>query len=182
MNELVYGAVTDYLVFIPRERALELTAVREALESAKTWGEFRRRISPEDYEHALSWYEDLLSFEAFCQEEGLDHPSRRDEAWAQYTQLSIGVRPPVDEDAFKIDHIPPYYDGDYPEWPAASMYAWVPKQIQETLGRMHDTRLNGEFLTFDPGREHEVVAAFEAAGYVCVRDDRLTRRASGYLD
>jgi hypothetical protein len=176
---LVYGQVDDYLVFIPRQRAIELAAVHSALQSAKTWGEFRAQVMPRDYEDALTWYADALSFEDFCAEESIDL-ARRAEAWSRYQQLSIGERPPLDGDEFKREHIPPFFDGDYPEWPAGSMRVWVPEHIQLTIGQVKDSNLNGDFLTFSPRKEQRAVAAFEAAGYSCCRDDDLTRRASGW--
>ena len=178
-SQLIYGQVDDYLVFIPRQRAVELAAVHDALHSAKTWGEFRARVSRDDYQQALDWYEDALSFEDFCTEESIDM-TRREEAWSRYKQLSIGERPPLDDDEFSLDHIPWFFDGDYPEWPASTMLGWVPAHIRSTIGHVKDSTLNGNFLTFPPDREHEAVAAFEAASYSCCRDDELTRRASGH--
>jgi hypothetical protein len=60
------------------------------------------------------------------------------------------------------------------------MLRWVPAHIRSTLGHVRHTTLNGPFLTLPPSREQETVAAFEAAGYSCRRDDELTRHASGY--
>ena len=43
-----------------------------------------------------------------------------------------------------------------------------------------DSLLDGNCLTFPLEVEHDLVAAFEAAGYSCHRDDMLTGRASGW--
>lgn len=40
--------------------------------------------------------------------------------------------------------------------------------------------MSGDCLVFRPEDEEELVAAFVAHGYACVRHDALVRRASGY--
>jgi hypothetical protein len=179
--DVLYGQVEDYLVFVPRARAIELVALQAALSSSATWQDFRSHVSTQDYEQAMGYYEDALTFEDFAREEREAEPELGDaELRERYGQLRIGERPPIDQDAFSLDHIPWYGDGDYPEWPAQQMLKWVPESIRSTFGHTYDTVLNGPYLTFDPVQERDLLAAFESAGFRCVRDDALVRRASGY--
>lgn len=46
-QELVYGALADGLVLIPRETAERLTAAFHATHTATTWGEFKRLLPAE---------------------------------------------------------------------------------------------------------------------------------------
>ena len=48
--------------------------------------------------------------------------------------------------------------------------------------RVESLWIDGDFLALDVRRERSLVRAFERAGWRCVRDDRLVRQASGYLE
>lgn len=179
-GEVVYGEVDHYLVFIPRERAVELASIHQALWSSATWGEFRSRIPRHDYAQILEAVEHRISFEEFCKWElehrpGLSH----EEARRAYKELPIRDRRPEDDHRFSVDHIPFVYDGDWPDWPAQQMLYWVPEEIQREFGTLKASCFNGYFLTFDPAREREMAAAFETFGYHCIRDDPLAQEASG---
>jgi hypothetical protein len=55
-HDLVYAIhknAPDFLVFMPRKKAIELTMIWDALDSAKTWGEFRRKMPPEEYDEYM---------------------------------------------------------------------------------------------------------------------------------
>ncbi len=43
-KEIIYGERADQLIFIPKQRALELASIHEALNTSKTWGEFKSRV------------------------------------------------------------------------------------------------------------------------------------------
>ena len=150
-TDLVYGEVDKSLVFIPREQALELAAVWSALTTSSTWGEFRSRLPARRCE-------DLFRRLAECIDE-LPH----------------------DDDPFTMDDIPGVSDGDYPEWPAQEMLKWLPKEIvAAAYGKIETSRLNGLFLTLDPGHEPEIVEALRAAGSRCTKDQQLVLRACGF--
>jgi hypothetical protein len=181
LQEVVYGEIEDYLVFLRKSDAVELSACRQALRSSKTWGEFRTRISADAYSELMEFMDDAVDFLEFCWEALESDPDLTlDEVRSEYLKLPIGERLAEDEDAFSQEHVPWTYDGDWPRWPAQEMLRWVPKEIQERYGTVEDSVLNGEFLTFDPSDERRIVAAFKRSGYLCVRDNRLVERASGY--
>jgi hypothetical protein len=55
-HDLIYGIVKgspDFLLFIPRKEATDLADIWEALITAKTWGGFRAKMPPEDYEEYM---------------------------------------------------------------------------------------------------------------------------------
>lgn len=61
--ELVFGTIrggagTETLVFIPAERAQQLAAIHKAIGQAKTWGEFRLRISAEDWNELVRCFDE----------------------------------------------------------------------------------------------------------------------------
>jgi hypothetical protein len=86
---------------------------------------------------------------------------------------------PADDQDFDGEGMVSAHDWDWPPWTAQLMLNWVPDQIQDQFGDVGASRISGDALMFDPGEESELVAAFEGAGYTCVRDDRLVGRASG---
>jgi hypothetical protein len=62
------------------------------------------------------------------------------------------------------------------------MLDWVPTDIQRQYGERASSALNGDLLVLPTSGTSELVAAFERHGYICVRDDSLVRRASGYRE
>lgn len=82
-------------------------------------------------------------------------------------------------DPYDLDIVPGYADGDWPEWPKQLMLTWMPKPVIEQFGTAEASVFNGDFLSIDPKFEPEVVAALEAAGWSCVKDELLARAASG---
>jgi hypothetical protein len=179
-KNLVYGEAGGSLVFIPRRSALELANLRGALDTSKTWGELKSRISVERYEQIINPH-----FENFYDEMDMDVELTLEEAKAEFQSrktnkdLKIGERAPEDSDAFDSGFVYGLSDGDWPEWPAQEMVEWVPEEIQEQFGRVVATRLNGDYLEFDGSKEAEIVAAFKELGYLCERDDVLVCKASG---
>src|SRR5262245_41673282 len=90
---------------------------------------------------------------------------------------------------WELDSVPPtdafsgadlIGDGDYPGWPEQMMLDWVPDAIQKKYGSVTDSVHNGLFLHLEPALERDIVAAFAAAGYRCIRKDALVQLASGY--
>lgn len=150
-NQLVYGTPQDELLFIPRERAAQLAAINQALNTAATWGEFFRLL-PEAARAEL---------EEFFDEEGED-------------------RPP-DERPFDQDDVPGVADGDWPGWPAKEMLSWVPKDVQQRYGRVAESAISGECLELDTSHTAAIVTALEAHGYTCTRDDNLVALAAGHV-
>jgi hypothetical protein len=89
--------------------------------------------------------------------------------------------PPDPDDGFDPCQIG-VCDGDWPEWPEQKMMAWLPVEVWQEYGSVHDSRLNGQFLALDPSNVSELVEALARRGYVCRRDDVLVRAACGQAE
>ncbi len=180
-KHFVHGVARDVLVFIPREDALELAALRGALESP-TWGELKSRLSPEQFSEVfeVAGCDDLPSFEEFYADEREADPALSREAAAQaYRARSPDERQPEDDDPFDVGTIGRFCDGNWPAWPEQKMLRWLPQDIQLEFGTVVDSVHNGEFLVLDAARETEIVAALRQRGHRCTKDDDLVRRACG---
>lgn len=151
MTALVYGKVERSLVFIDRAHAIELAAIWRAIGSASTWGELRA-LMPEKRYAALV-----------------------------VARTEDGEEIPSDDAPFTGYDIPGVADGDYPEWPAQEMLMWVPQDILDrSFCQVKDSVFNGRFLILDPSRETEIVDAFQAVGFECVKDQALVSFAAGH--
>ena len=150
---IVIGTVeSDCLevVMIPQDEAESLARLHHAMDTAATWGEFKRLAPREHYEDALSRWRD----------------SNEEEE-------------PAPDQPFDAFDIPGRGDGDWPAWPAQDMLAWVPEEIQTRFGRSQASVLNGPWLSLRGEALDEIVAAMERLGYRCRRDDGLIARAHG---
>ena len=176
-SDMVCGTYHDNFILIPRTEALRLASIHDAIYSStgSTWGEFREKLSPKDWQDVLTRleYQTLAEYRA---EEGFETD---DEALDAYRSLPLGERMPIDSDKFESDWLPGLTDGDWPEWPAQEALRWVPRDIKQRFGKSVSSVINGPFLTLDPSRASEIVAAMEELGYACERDDALVAAASG---
>lgn len=181
-DQIVYGCVNDGLVFIPMTQAERLARIYAAMESARTWGEFRRMLPDGVYSEIIEiMTENGRGFDEFYSYWLDDHlDGTRDEAFREYQGLPFHERLPDERDPFDSADIPGLCDGDWPDWPAQEMLNWVPTVIQKTYGQRLDSMLNGPLLTFRTEDEKAIVEAFVELGYRCRRDDRFVRRACGY--
>jgi hypothetical protein len=182
-QDVVYGALNGNLVFIPKERADYLAAIHAALWSSSTWREVHDRMPAGAYDELLeiSGATELPGFEAYYEDERRSRPDlTRDEARTEYLALSTDERRPEPDDPFEAGDIGAICDGDWPGWTEQEMLAWVPKAIQKQYGHRNFSFVSGDCLVFRPEDEEELVAAFVAHGYACVRDDALVHRASGH--
>lgn len=153
-TELVYGNYRgDELVFIPKQQAVELAQLRQALESAATWGEFKQMAPAHLYQEVALMVSD------YDEEAG---------------QL------PQDADPFDADSIPGYGDRDWPTWAAQAMLEWVPQDVQDRFGSAAGTTLSGDYLYLPEEKADEIAQAMQEHGYPCVRDDDLVTSAEGY--
>ncbi|HYE76575.1 MAG TPA: hypothetical protein VEI97_01185 [bacterium] len=86
-GEIVYGEYMGSLLFLPVPLANQRIAIFEALNSAATWGEFRREVPEELWADIVATWEDE------------------------------GERVPAVQELFDPDLLPGYSAGDWPRWP-----------------------------------------------------------------
>lgn len=149
--EIVYGNRHGDLIFIPKDLAEDLATLHFALETSKTWGEFKANAPDQMYEEVIALVNDD------------DNPEVL----------------PQPEETFDSASIPGYADGDWPLWPRQYMLEWIPKDIQVRFSRILDSVLNGEYLQFDPENTQEIVELLEKHGYSCSEDLPLIESAHG---
>ncbi|SRR5579875_65316 len=183
-RDLVYGSSrsTTGLVFVPRRVASELATIWRALDSSKTWGEFRTSIGHRIYRRVLErgQFDGAYSFASFQAELKENNRNFTEEEAAQaYRELPVGDRLPLDDDPFEMYSIDGVADGDWPDWPEQLMLSWMPGEILDQYGKQESSVLNGPFAVLDEDHEDEIVAALRRRGYRCVRDDELIARCSG---
>jgi len=154
-KDLVYGPIDGYLVFMPRPVAERLIAVRGAINTSRTWGEFKQAMPAGSYQHVV---------------ELMREDSSDDEELPDYWE-------PDAEMGFDGEQIPGFADGDWPEWPAQEALEWVPAAIQRRFGVEAASVLSGDYLELALEQESAIVAAFVEHGYTCTRDDTLLLRA-----
>ena len=70
-------------------------------------------------------------------------------------------------------------DGDWPDWPEQEMMEWLPPEAVASYATVHQSVINGPFLSIDPTLLADVVEALESAGHTCRRDDALIAQACG---
>lgn len=154
-KDLVYAEIEDSLVFLRREHALELVALRKTLDRCSSWRELRSRVSKERYDELAE----------LCGHEDGD-PADADE----------------DDDDFGGSVEGLMADGDYPEWPAQEMLDWMPPSVLGSeYAAVDDSVHNGPYLYLDPEKEAEIVALLRAEGYQVTKDERLVNRTTGRL-
>ncbi len=153
-KDLVYAEIDESLVFIRREHALELVALRETLDRCSSWRELRSSVSKERHDELAE----------LCGHEESD-PADGDE----------------DDDDFPGSLEGLMADGDYPEWPAQEMLDWMPESVLDSeYASVDDSVHNGEYLLLDPEREAEILALLRAEGYQVTKDEALVSKAAGY--
>ena len=59
------------------------------------------------------------------------------------------------------------------------MIWWVPPKAVAPYAKLHQTVLDGPYLSIDPTHMAEVVEALKRAGHTCFRDDALVGQACG---
>jgi len=149
---LYFRPVGLSLVFAPPEIAEENDRIYRAITESKTWGEFRRRMPPQEYA--------ALTADSFSTdpEEIAEDPD---------------AAPPLDEEEFSSECVPGFCDGDYPRWIAGEQERYVSIDILQAFGKREYTVLNGPCWRIDQSRRGEVLAALQAEGHELVERDDL---------
>ena len=86
------------------------------------------------------------------------------------------------DDNFERARLPGFEDCDWPDWVEREMMLLLPAPVCRKFGVVHQSVLNGPFMSFDPKLEAEIVVALESTGFACRRDTPLILRACGSTD
>jgi hypothetical protein len=154
------------LVFTSPDRAIEIDYLRRAIESSKTWGEFRQRIGREEYvrlyKYVFFWPdEDDDLDEDMDEEEPEPTPDEDDDP----EDIDEEDQEPADDAAFSSGDVPGYFDGDYPPWLAAEMDCYVPTEILQRFATLESSALNGDFYNIDITQREGILKALAEVGF-----------------
>jgi hypothetical protein len=126
------------LVIAERERALRIARVTTAIETARTWGEFRKLMPRAEYSEVIQGFKE-------------NHGRR-----------------PKSTDRFESETVPGYCDGYYPPWLQQEMLSLFSDKLREELekcGGVEATFTSGPYLHLDPKALPEVKEILERNGY-----------------
>lgn len=140
----VGGRDGSTMTFAPPEIAEETDRIYRAITESQTWGEFRRRMPPQEY---ASLFDESFSTDP---EELAEDPD---------------LAPPANDAKFSCERVPGFCDGDYPRWIAGEQERYVPLEILRKFARREGTFLNGSFWEIPIARRDEILAALRAYGY-----------------
>jgi hypothetical protein len=131
------------LVFALEHEARRVAQIHRAINTARTWAEFRSLMPRKDYSEVLASRDDA------------DLPR------------------PRGSDEFSGERIPGWSDGDYPTWLQQEMSYVVPLEVLKAYGTLHSTFINGEYWHLPPERTSAIVAALEILGMVAINAEKL---------
>jgi len=134
-TNLVYRAV-ESAVFAPKSLAEKTDRINRALNKSKTWGGFRRRMPPDEYE-------DLMR-EQF------------DEADEE--------RPDASE-LFDSDSIYGHAEGDYPPWLQPRMDEWLPLDLLRKYAKREGSTINGDYWHIPEAKASALARELRSRGY-----------------
>ena len=138
MTKLLYRMVPHNggAVFAEEGRAMRIVQINRALESSKTWSEFKRLMPPDEYQRIV----DLVELE----EEDQTEPDPNEE----------------------FDGMWLTEEGDYPDWLQPEMDYTIPRDILERFGERADTFLNGSYWHIPEENMEPMAAALRVRGFV----------------
>lgn len=135
------------LVFTSLDRAVEVNRLHRAIESSETWGDFRRKIGPDEYARLY---------------EGAFDPPDPDEDPEEIDEDRLE---PADDEPFSSDNVPGYSDGDYPPWLATEINRYLPTDILQRFGRRDSSILNGAFYKIEITQREAILKALTDVGF-----------------
>lgn len=148
--EILYYDGSTGPVFALKDDAEHVAAVNNALNTAKTWGEYRSLLPAGEWEAHGETFPVLYDTGELVMKDG--------KPVLEYLEDQ------EDDDPFDPDNVPGVGDGDYPIWLQQVMLDWMPESILEKYGKHYGTRLNGdsvEFKSEDLGAIIEELRALE---------------------
>jgi hypothetical protein len=147
-EEIFYrmSPANEGLVFAAPGDALENHAIRTALASSKTWGDFRRAIGELNYRAVIN---------------------------AMSRDVEAPIKVPSDDDRLDLNKIPGFNDGEYPEWLQRNMHRLLPADVLAKFGEQTSTMFNGMYVHLDASYEKHIVSALRKRGYRVHRREDL---------
>jgi hypothetical protein len=136
-GKLLYRVVghNGGLVFATEARARWVARIHHAINSSKTWADFRRAMPRQAYSELLRFYD----------EQGEPRPKGTDD--------------------FTGEMLPGWSDGDYPPWLQCEMSELIPQAILERFGRKESTFLNGSFWWIPPEAADAICSRLSMEGF-----------------
>jgi hypothetical protein len=137
----------EALVFAWQERAEYVSRIHNALE-AKTWGELKKKLPPEEYDSIID---------------------------ARSDDDSYGEKPRIkSSDPFEAyDDVPGYGDGDYPDSLQQEMEYCLPDEILHKYATRDWTTFNGDYYRIEIEHEEAVCKDLKALGFNVIRRDDI---------
>jgi hypothetical protein len=127
-RDIVYRIVEENAIFASREAAEESDQIHRAINTSHTWGEFKKRMPPAEYESMMV--------------------SQFDE--------NEEVRP-KSKDPFDPEQIDGYLEGDYPPWLMQSMDAFLPMDVLQKFGSREASTINCDYWNIPPRNVKDLV-------------------------
>ena len=134
-RNLFYRAV-ESAVFAPKSLAEKTDRINRALNKSKTWGGFRRRMPPDEYEELMRQEFDEVDEE----------------------------RPDASE-WFDSSSISGYSDGDYPDWLQPRMDEWLPVDLLRKYAKRERSTINGDFWHIPESKASALARELRTRGY-----------------
>jgi hypothetical protein len=127
------------VIIAKEQRARFVGQIHHALNTSKTWGEFRLAMPRGEYSEIMRM------------RDGNGHPR------------------PKSSDEFEPEGLPGYSDGDYPPWLAAEIGRVVPVEILQKFGTREQTFLNGSFWKIPEANCDAIIEALTQKGFILER-------------
>ena len=131
------------LVFAKPERAKYIARIHHAIESSKTWGEFKMKLPLKEYDAVFL----MFDFE-----------------YGEWPNIST---------PFNSEDVPGYCDGDYPYWLQAEMDRCLPDEILEKYAELTETMLNGDYYHIDADQEEDICRELRTSGFNVIKREDL---------
>lgn len=144
MKKLLYRVVPHNggVVFAKPDRATFIAKIHSAIDSSKTWGQFRSAMPRKEYSKIVRGFDDE------------------------------GESRPKSADPFSGECVRGWSDGDYPPWLQKEMDYILPASVLEQFGKRKSTFVNGDFWLIPENNLVALCAALEALGWEleCAQD------------
>lgn len=139
----------ETLVFAQRDSAEEISRAWTGINTAKTWGDFKNALLPDEWAEREEIILEYIEDEA---EDGGD--------------ISIDLEAPFD-----ADKLPGYQDGYYPRSLQQAMVDWFPGDLADEVGTRSGAPGMGDFLIIPVENEERAVAQLRELGHTVEKSD-----------